>query len=149
SPGINTPGRGRSSGFVLYHSGRAVGLDRVDAIVAGGCGGVHLAIADDFTVGGGQREIEGTVLGRQAVVAFIGRRILAHRLDALLGRCLGSVALAGQDHLVIAGPEVEHELFATALEDVIAARGFVSGSWFSGRARTTLVLPGHYIASGS
>src|SRR5690606_26225816 len=135
----------------LHHAVRAIGLDRVNALVAGGGRRVHLAAADDFTVGGGQIEVGRTVLGRQTAVAGIIRGVLAHRLDTLLGRGLGRVPLAGQNHLVIAGPEVEHELFATALEDVIAAHECVSRGWvlgLPGGRGPRPSWPEHYIPSG-
>lgn len=105
---LGWPGRSRGGG-VLDRGAGTVGLDRGDAIVAGGLGGIHLAGADDLAVRGLQDEV-GLRGGGAFLFEVLGlRAVLADRVDPALGGGFGIITLAGKDDLVIAGLEDKAE----------------------------------------
>src|SRR5690606_37351267 len=84
--------------------------------------GVHLAAADGLAVGRVEVEEELAVAGGLALEAGVVLAVPAHRLDAVGARGPGRVALAGQDHLAVAGLQVELEFAVAALADLELAR---------------------------
>src|SRR5690606_29328451 len=104
-----------SAGLVVHGRVRGVGLHRGDAVVAPALVGIHLAAADRLAVGRGEVEEELAVTGGLAVEAGVVLAVLAHRFDAVGARALGRIALAAQDHLPVAGLEVELEFAVGAL----------------------------------
>src|SRR5690606_4746066 len=111
------PVRAGSGGQVGHRGAGRVGLDRLDAVVARRGAGIHLAVADDLAVGGLQVEVGAAVLRGETLEVGLVRGVPAHRLDAVERRGLLLVALAGKDHLAVAGLQVELEFAVLALAD--------------------------------
>jgi hypothetical protein len=93
---------------------RRVRHHRSDAGVARALAPVHLAAAEDLLVGGLQVEVELAAGRGPLLVARPIRRVLAHRLDAVVRAGLVPVPLALEDDLAVAGLEVEIGLAALA-----------------------------------
>src|SRR5690606_34029420 len=127
--------------LVAHRGRRRVPLHRLDPAVARIRGVVLLAGADDLVVAGPQ--VEHVLPARRLLplVAGVVRRAPADRLDADRAARLVLVALAGEDHLPIAGAQPEPEFPRLVLEDLELACHACPpvGSLGTGRAQR---LPG-------
>src|SRR3546814_2562741 len=74
--------------------------------------------ADRLAVGRGEVEEELAVAGGLALEAGVVLAVLAHRFDAVDARAFGRIPLAAQDHLAVAGLEIELEFAVGALADL-------------------------------
>src|SRR5690606_6289348 len=127
--------------LVAHRGRRRVPLHRLDPAVARIRGVVLLAGADDLVVAGPQ--VEHVLPARRLLplVAGVVRRVPADRLDPVRAARLVLVALAGEDHLPIAGAQPEPEFPRLVLEDLELACHACPpvGSLGTGRAQR---LPG-------
>src|SRR5215471_14962253 len=85
--------------FVLNGHRRPVGLDGSNSGRTSARGFVHLAGANDLMVAGLEIEIELAVLRIPAVVMGINFAVGTYGGDAVLGRFVGGVQLAGKNNL--------------------------------------------------
>src|SRR6266545_8011748 len=108
-----------SSGGPVVHRrfGRRL-LDRGDPPGHAGRAAVGLAAADSFAVGRLEDEIRLPAGPLFPLEARSVTRVLADRLDPLLGAALVGVALAGQDDPSVARLQIEVELPVTRLLDL-------------------------------
>ena len=96
-------GRG---GFAQHH---------LEAVVAGLGGGVLLAAADDFTVGG--HVVEAVLTGGEVRHEAVGLAVGFDALDSVLTSGLAGVALAGLDYFAVVGAQAV-PMLAAALEEL-------------------------------
>ena len=95
----------------FFHHGSLGSIlhNRSDTHLHGALGSIHLAGADDLSVAGLEVEERLAVLGFLDLEAGLDGGVLLNRLDAVEACGLGSVALAGEDHLAVGGLKVKLE----------------------------------------
>src|SRR6185369_4005181 len=124
------PSAGVSSEREVVHGGcGGVRADCRDADVAGGCRRIKLAGAEHFVVGSLEYEVGLVRAGDLALVLPVDARVLAHGGDAFVSAGFGRVAFAGEDDLVVACLQVEHELVASGFYDKPAVHHPSRVSW--------------------
>ena len=104
-----------SFAYVFYTGLGGFVDDNLNAVVAGLGGGVLLAAADDFTVGGDV--VETVLAGIKKRLEAVGLAVGFDGPDAVLAAGFGGVAFAGLDDFAVVGAQAV-PMLAAALEDL-------------------------------
>ena len=107
--------RASSGGQVHHLRPRAAFHDGLDPVRHGPVRLIHLALADDLVVPGLQNEIGLLALARSPVETAAVAAVLLDGGDAVVGGPLRRIHFTGEDHLAIAGLQVEVKLAVLGL----------------------------------